>query len=163
MSSCSHGRGETSRACELDTVASARNTRRCVARCLHGAWHKWERIGLGQIDHRYGSTSSVCLRSRSPVNRPPEAPSKISLIRFEPTPKGLALTALALALAWVALRLAPVMLVLVVALMLVGTLNPVVEWLEKKSWRRGWAIGFVFSIMLVVALSLMALTIPSLV
>lgn len=94
---------------------------------------------------------------------PPEAPSKISLIRFEPTPKGLALTALALALAWVALRLAPVMLVLVVALMLVGTLNPVVEWLEKKSWRRGWAIGFVFSILLVVALSLLALTIPSLV
>jgi hypothetical protein len=58
--------------------------------------------------------------------------SRGSLVRFEPTAKGLALTALALAQAWVALRLAPVLLVLVVALMLVGTLNPAVEWLETK-------------------------------
>ena len=84
-------------------------------------------------------------------------------MRFEPTAKGLALTALALALAWVALRLAPVLLVLVVALMLVGTLNPAVEWLEKKKWQRGWAIGFVFAVMLLGTLTLMAVTIPSLV
>jgi predicted PurR-regulated permease PerM len=88
---------------------------------------------------------------------------KGSLVRFEPTVKGLALTAFALALGWVTLRLAPVLLVLVVALMLVGTLNPAVEWLEKKNWRRGWAIALVFAVMLVVTLSLMAVTIPSLI
>jgi putative heme transporter len=97
------------------------------------------------------------------VKRPPEVPVKVSLVRFEPTPKGLALTALALAIAWVALRLAPVLLVLVVALFLVGTLTPAVEWLEKKKWQRGWAIGVVFAVMLVVSLSLMAVTIPSLI
>jgi len=93
----------------------------------------------------------------------PEAPMKVSLVRFEPTVRGLALTALALALVWVALRLASVVLVLVVALMLVGTLNPAVEWLEKKKWRRGWAIGFVFTVLLVAALVLVAVTIPSLI
>jgi putative heme transporter len=97
------------------------------------------------------------------VRQPPEIPAKVSLVRFEPTPKGLALTALALAIAWVALRLAPVLLVLVVALFLVGTLTPAVEWLEKKKWGRGWAIGVVFGVMLVVTLSLMAVTIPSLI
>jgi predicted PurR-regulated permease PerM len=97
------------------------------------------------------------------LKRPTEAPAQVPLVRFEPTPKGLALTALALAMAWVALRLAPVLLVLVVALFLVGTLTPAVEWLEKKRWGRGWAIGVVFAVMLVVTLSLMAVTIPSLI
>jgi len=97
------------------------------------------------------------------LNSPPKSPNRVALVRFEPTPKGLALTALALALVWVALKLAPVLLVLVVALMLVGTLNPAVEWLQKRRWRRGWAIGFVFSVLLLVALSLMAVTIPALI
>ncbi len=85
-----------------------------------------------------------------------------SLIRFEPTPKGLLFCGVAIAIAWVALRLLPVVLVLVVAFFLVGTLNPAVEWLEKKRWKRGWSIGFVFAIMFVVTGLLLALTIPSL-
>jgi predicted PurR-regulated permease PerM len=85
-----------------------------------------------------------------------------ALLRFEPTPKGLALTLLAIAVAWVLLRLAPVILVLVAALFLVGTLNPVVDWLESKKWSRGWALGFAFTMMLLLSLSLLALTLPSL-
>ena len=92
----------------------------------------------------------------------PEPPTE-NLIRFEPTPRGLALIALALGLAWAVLKLAPVLLVLIVALFLVGTLNPIVEWLEKKSWRRGWAIGCVFAVMLVSTLALLVVTIPSLI
>jgi putative heme transporter len=88
---------------------------------------------------------------------------KTSLVRFEPTPKGLLLTAAALGIAWVVLQLAPVVLVLVVALFLVGTLNPAVAWLESKGWKRGFGIGCVFAVVLVVTLSLMAVTIPSLV
>jgi predicted PurR-regulated permease PerM len=84
------------------------------------------------------------------------------LTRFEPTPKGLLFTVLAVALAWVALRLLPVVLVLVVALFLVGTLSPAVEWLEKKGWKRAWGIAFVFTIMFVVTALLIALTIPAL-
>jgi len=93
-------------------------------------------------------------RSLEPLTR--------SIVRFEPTPKGLLFTGLAIVLAWVAFRLLPVALVLVVAFFLVGTLNPAVEWLEKKKWKRGWSIGFVFTLMLVATGLLMALTIPSL-
>jgi putative heme transporter len=96
------------------------------------------------------------------AKRSPETPILASLFRFEPTPKGLLLTVLAVALAWVGLRLLPVVLVLVVAFFLVGTLSPAVEWLEKKKWKRGWSIGFVFGVMFVVTGLLMALTIPSL-
>jgi predicted PurR-regulated permease PerM len=91
-----------------------------------------------------------------------ETPIRASLTRFEPTPKGLLFTVLAVALAWVALRLLPVVLVLVVALFLVGTLSPAVEWLEKKGWKRAWGIAFVFTIMFVVTALLIALTIPAL-
>jgi predicted PurR-regulated permease PerM len=91
-----------------------------------------------------------------------ETPTKTSLIRFEPTPRGLLLSGIAIAIAWVALRLLPVVLILVVAFFLVGTLNPAVEWLEKKKWTRGWSIGFVFAVMFVMTGLLMALTIPSL-
>src|SRR5580658_6377311 len=94
--------------------------------------------------------------------RPAERPIMTSLIRFEPAPKGLLFTALAVALAWVALRLLPVVLVLVVALFLVGTLSPAVEWLERKHWKRAWGIAFVFTIMFVMTALLMALTIPAL-
>jgi predicted PurR-regulated permease PerM len=91
-----------------------------------------------------------------------ETSIRTSLTRFEPTPKGLLFTALAVALAWVALRLLPVVLVLVVALFLVGTLSPAVEWLERKHWKRAWGIAFVFTIMFVMTALLMALTIPAL-
>jgi predicted PurR-regulated permease PerM len=73
------------------------------------------------------------------------------------------LTALAIGAAWVALRLLPVVLVVVVALFLVGTLSPAVEWLEKKGLKRIWGIGLVFVVIFVAALLLMALTIPSLI
>ncbi|HLK39093.1 MAG TPA: AI-2E family transporter, partial [Polyangiaceae bacterium] len=87
----------------------------------------------------------------------------ISLVRFEPTAKGLLLTAVALGLAWLTLRLLPVGLVVVAALLLVGTLTPAVEWLERKGLGRGWGIGLAFSGLLLATVLLMALTVPSLV
>jgi putative heme transporter len=94
--------------------------------------------------------------------QPPTPPVVTTLVRFEPTAKALLLAILAIAMAWITLRLLPVVLVIVVALFLVGTLSPAVEWLEKKGLRRGWGIGLVFAAMLVVALLLMAFTVPSL-
>jgi putative heme transporter len=96
------------------------------------------------------------------IRLPVETPLRSSLIRLEPTPKGLLLIVLAVALAWVSLRLLPVVLVLVVALFLVGTLSPAVEWLEKKKWRRAWGIAFVFTTLFVVTALLIALTVPAL-
>jgi predicted PurR-regulated permease PerM len=71
--------------------------------------------------------------------------------------------ALIVAAAYVLVRLFPVILVLVVALFIVGTLNPVVEWLEAHKLRRGPAIALVFSVFLLTVLLLGVLTIPSLV
>jgi len=85
------------------------------------------------------------------------------MLRLEPTPKGLLLTALAVGLAWVAVKLAPVALVLVLTLMLVGTLNPTVHWLEKRGWKRGLAIALVFTITFVAALLILVVTIPALI
>lgn len=66
-----------------------------------------------------------------------------------------------LASAWIAIRLAPVALVLVLALFLVGTLNPAVEWLGKKGISRGWGIGIVFGGMMTTFLGVLVLTIPA--
>jgi predicted PurR-regulated permease PerM len=85
------------------------------------------------------------------------------VVRFEPTPRALLLALVAIAGAWAGLRLLPVLLVLVVALFLVGTLNPAVEALEKRGLKRGWGIGLVFAVMAVVTSLLLAFTIPSLV
>jgi putative heme transporter len=85
------------------------------------------------------------------------------MIRFEPTPKGLFFTVLAVGLAWIALELAPVALVLVAALMLVGTLNPVVHWLEKHHFRRGISIALVFTVTFLVTLLILVVTIPALI
>jgi predicted PurR-regulated permease PerM len=84
------------------------------------------------------------------------------MIRFEPTPKGLLYTALAVGLAFLAVELAPVALVLVAALMLVGTLNPVVHWLEKHRLSRGLSIALVFSVTFLVTLLILVVTIPAL-
>jgi predicted PurR-regulated permease PerM len=91
------------------------------------------------------------------------SPGRTERLRIEPTPKGLLFTVLAVGASWVALRLLPVVLVLVVALFLVGTLNPGVEWLERKGWKRGWGIGVALAALFVVALLMSALTIPSLI
>ena len=94
----------------------------------------------------------------------PERPlSQRGIIRLEPTPKGLLLTACAVGVGWVALKLAPVLLVVIVALILVGTLSRVVDALEKRGYKRGVGIAFVFTLLLVAAIGLMALTVPPLV
>jgi predicted PurR-regulated permease PerM len=68
----------------------------------------------------------------------------------------------AIAGVWLFMRLVPVLLVLVVALFLVGTLNPVVEWLEGRGIKRRVGIGIVFANLLVTALVVGGITIPPL-
>jgi predicted PurR-regulated permease PerM len=63
---------------------------------------------------------------------------------------------------WLTIALAPVIVVLVVALFLVGTLNPVVDWLEARHVQRHWAIVLVFSMLLLIGVALGALILPSL-
>jgi predicted PurR-regulated permease PerM len=91
------------------------------------------------------------------------SPARTRRVRFEPTPSGLLLTALAVGVSWLALRLLPVVFVLVVALFLVGTLSPAVEWLEKKGLKRSRGIGLAFGVVFIASLLAMGLTVPSLI
>jgi predicted PurR-regulated permease PerM len=84
-------------------------------------------------------------------------------LRIEVSAKTMLLAVAVAGGAWLALRLVPVLFVVVVALFLVGTLGPAVEWLEKKGVKRSLGIGIAFGTMLVAALGILALTIPALV
>lgn len=61
------------------------------------------------------------------------------------------------------IRLLPVLLMLVAALMIVGTLSPAVQWLEARKIRRNSAIAIIFSLLLLLNLLFITLTIPVLV
>ena len=83
-------------------------------------------------------------------------------IRFELSPKTLVTLVLVVASLWLLVRLWPVLLVLVVALLVAGTLSPTVRWLERKRVGRGFGIVIVFTVFFILALLLVVLTIPPL-
>jgi len=64
---------------------------------------------------------------------------------------------------WGMIRLWPVILVLVVALLILGTMSPAVQWLESKRINRGLGIAIVFTGIFAVGVCVVTLTIPSLV
>jgi predicted PurR-regulated permease PerM len=68
---------------------------------------------------------------------------------------------LVLASLWLLIRLAPVLMVLVVALLIVGTLSPAVTWLEARGFRRCWGITCVFGMVTLVCVIIITVTIPS--
>ena len=63
---------------------------------------------------------------------------------------------------WFSSRLLPVVLVLVAALIIVGTVSPAVRWCEVRGVRRGVGIALVFTALMVVSVLVITLTIPSL-
>ena len=103
-----------------------------------------------------------------PPPAPKPAPSRRAtdrgarLVRFEVSPKPVLLLVGVAAVLWLLIRLWPILLVLVVALLIVGTLSPAVSWLEEKGARRGLAIGFVFTLLFIAVLLIVTVTIPSL-
>ena len=64
---------------------------------------------------------------------------------------------------WLFLQLWQILLVIVVALMLVGMLNPFVDRLERRGWKRSTAILLMFAAMFLLAAGFGGLTLPSLV
>jgi predicted PurR-regulated permease PerM len=84
-------------------------------------------------------------------------------IRFELSPKTLVALVLVVASIWLLIKLWPVLLVLVVALLVAGTLSPTVRWLEGKHVKRGFGIAIVFTIFFILAILFVVLTIPSLI
>jgi len=84
-------------------------------------------------------------------------------VRFEVSPTTIITLVLVAASVWLLVRLAPILLVLIVALLVVGTMSPAVTWLEAHRIRRGLGIALVFSALFVGLVLLVTLTIPSLV
>ncbi len=95
--------------------------------------------------------------------RHPAVREKARIVRVEVSPATLIQIILVVAGVWLLIRLWPVFLVLVVALLIVGTMSPAVRWMEARRVSRGLGIAVVFSILLLVAILALTLTVPSLV
>lgn len=65
--------------------------------------------------------------------------------------------------AWTLVQLLPALLVLLGALIIVGTFNPAVRWLVARNIRRGAGIAIVFSLLLLLVLAMATLTVPALI
>jgi len=92
----------------------------------------------------------------------PPRQNRPRVIRIEPSPGTLIALLLLFAGLWLLPRLMPVVLVLVAALTIVGTISPAVRWFEERHMRRGMGIAIVFSLLMVVAVLISTLTIPAL-
>lgn len=87
---------------------------------------------------------------------------KVRVIRFEPSPGTIIALFLLVVGLWVLTQLLPVVLVLVAALTIVGTISPAVRWLEDRHLCRGLSIALAFGSLMVVIVLIITLTIPAL-
>lgn len=83
--------------------------------------------------------------------------------RIELSTRTLVLVPCVLALCFIALKLLPVVLVLIVALMLVGTLNPAVDWLTRKHIKRTPAIVMLYIAVALAIVGICVLTLAPLI
>ena len=84
-------------------------------------------------------------------------------IRFEIAPKTILWALLAVAGVWLLARLWMVLVLLLIALILVGTLNPLIRAMERRGVRRNLALVLVFLAMVAGFVGIVLLTIPPLV
>src|SRR6185503_15218831 len=95
------------------------------------------------------------------VARMDPAPRRV--IRIDVGPRTVLWTLAAIAAAWLFIQLWPVLILIAVALMIVGTLRPLVSALERRGFRRGLALLLIFLVAAIVVALLLLLTVPSLV
>jgi len=98
-----------------------------------------------------------------PVEQQRDTGGQVRHVRFELSLKTMGALVLLVVSLWLLIRLWPVLLVLVVAFLVAGTLSPAVRWLEGKRVGRGFGIAIVFTLFLMLAFLLLILTIPTLV
>lgn len=84
-------------------------------------------------------------------------------LRIAITPMSFIIAMLLSLAAWMLLRLLPALLVLLGALIIVGTLNPALCWLVTHNIRRGTGIAIVFSLLLLLVLTTATVTVPALI
>jgi len=92
---------------------------------------------------------------------PTAAPKRT--LRVEITPLTMIFAVMIAGAIWALGKLVPVILVLIAALMMVGTLNPAVKWLERRGLSRAAGIAIVFTAMMIVLAAVVTLTIPALI
>lgn len=106
-----------------------------------------------------------------PSTKPPAMKAKqaalprtegVQVTRFELAPKSLALVLAVAGALWVVGQLVAILLTVVCALILAGTLNPVVDSLERRNWPRAWAVALVSAVGLVLMTLAGLLTLPPL-
>jgi predicted PurR-regulated permease PerM len=86
-----------------------------------------------------------------------------STLRIEIAPRTIVFLLLAVTCVWLAFQLATVLTVIVVALVLVGTLDPLVAFLERRRIGRGRALVLVFTVVVLAVAAILLLTVPPLV
>lgn len=106
--------------------------------------------------------ATILLDRRSKPEQEVES-RRTRVIRIEIAPWTIFSLVLVIVGLWLSMRLLPVFLVLVGALMIVGTLGPAVNFLEQRGMRRGASISIVFTVLFVATVLLFVLTIPELV
>lgn len=84
-------------------------------------------------------------------------------LRIEIAPMTFVVAVLVALAAWTLVRLLPALLVLLGALIIVGTLNPAVRWLVARKFRRGAAIAIVFTVLSLLVFATATLTVPALI
>lgn len=95
--------------------------------------------------------------------RPREVSEPPRPVRIEVAPRAVMALLLVVAGLWLLIRLWPVLLALVGALIVAGTLSPAVRWLEDRRVARGLGIAIVFTAFFVLAVLVVVLTVPTLV
>jgi predicted PurR-regulated permease PerM len=94
--------------------------------------------------------------------RQSSAEERTRVVRFEVSPATMLYLVLVVACLWLLLRLWPIFLVIVVALLIAGTMSPAVGWMEVRGVKRNLGIAIVFTLLFVVAALAVTLTIPPL-
>ncbi|MFI5234457.1 MAG: AI-2E family transporter [Gemmatimonadales bacterium] len=89
-------------------------------------------------------------------------PQKNVIVRFEVAPRSIVWLLATIAGIWLFLQLHTVILLLVVALVFAGALNPLIEWMERHGIRRTYALLLVFVASLLATSLLIFLTVPPL-
>jgi predicted PurR-regulated permease PerM len=86
-----------------------------------------------------------------------------SVVRVELSVRSLLLVLALIAVVWLLINLAPILLVLVTALMLVGALSPIVTWLEERNVRRPFALCTIFGVAIALVVGLAMVTVPTII
>ena len=91
------------------------------------------------------------------------ADKKTRVVRFDVSAATVIQLIFVVAGLWLLIKLWPVFLVLVVALLIVGTMSPAISWMESRHVKRGIAIAIGFILLFVAATLVLMLTVPTLV